>query len=377
VLVVDALDECNSEDDIRMILQLFTEARTLKTVRLRVLLTSRPEIPIRHGISQIPQAEHKDFVLHNVSLAIINHDISLFLEYNLRITGQEYGLDASWPTEQIIRSLVQNASGLFIWAATACRFIRDGRELAERRLSLILRCGTSTTAPERYLNEIYVTVLKNSIGHDYDEFEREDILARFRKVLGSLVILFSPLSASSISRLLHVTKRRVNQTLNHLHAIVDIPEDQTCPLRLHHPSFRDFLLDKKRCGDSNFQVEEHQAHRTLADNCIRLMSSSLKQDLCGQDAPGTRVANVESSRIEQCLPAEVQYACLYWIQHLQKSGAQLCDNDEVHQFLQIHLLHWLEALSWMQKISEGVLAIASLESIALVSIIAAYHDIYH
>jgi hypothetical protein len=174
-----------------------------------------------------------------------------------------------------------------------------------------------------------------------------------------MVILFSPLSASSISRLLHVTKQRVNQTLNNLHAILDIPEDQTFPLRLHHPSFRDFLLDKKRCGDSDFQVDEKQAHRTLADNCIRLMSNSLKQDICGQDAPGTLVTNVESSRIEQCLPPEVKYACLYWT---QKSSAQLHDNDQVHQFLQVHLLHWLEALGWMGKTSEGILAIFSLEA---------------
>jgi hypothetical protein len=45
--------------------------------------------------------------------------------------------------------------------------------------------------------------------------------------------------------------------------------------------------------------------RTLADDCIRLMSNSLKQDICGQEAPGTLVAGVERSRIEQCLPPEV------------------------------------------------------------------------
>ena len=49
VLVIDALDECDRDEHIRMILLLLTEARTLKTIRLRVLLTSRPEIPIRHG----------------------------------------------------------------------------------------------------------------------------------------------------------------------------------------------------------------------------------------------------------------------------------------------------------------------------------------
>jgi hypothetical protein len=197
----------------------------------------------------------------------------------------------------------------------------------------------------------------------------------FRKVLGSIVILSSPLSASSISRLLYITTQQVVQTLNDLHAILDIPEDQTCPLRLHHPSFRDFLLNKQRCYDQSFWVDERQAHRTLADNCIRLMSNSLQQDVCGQQAPGTLVANVERSRIEQCLPPEVRYACLYWIEHLQKSDAQLHDNDQVHQFLQEHFLHWLEALGWMQKFSEAIRAISSLESIALVSQHYTFHKI--
>jgi hypothetical protein len=80
VLVIDALDECDKDEHIRMILLLLAEARTLKTARLRVLLTSRPEIPIRHGFYQIPDAQHQDFVLHSVLPTIINRDISIFLE---------------------------------------------------------------------------------------------------------------------------------------------------------------------------------------------------------------------------------------------------------------------------------------------------------
>jgi hypothetical protein len=49
------------------------------------------------------------------------------------------------------------------------------------------------------------------------------------------------------------------------------------------------------------------------------MSNSLKLDICRQEAPGTLIANVASSQIEECLPLEVQYACLYWIHYLQKS----------------------------------------------------------
>jgi hypothetical protein len=283
------------------------------------------------------------------------------------LIGQEQNLGASWPGEQALRRLVHYAGGLFIWVATACRFIRDGREYAERRLSLILQSSASATAPYRHLNEIYITVLKNSIGSSYDEFERDDIIARLRKVLGSIVVLSSPLSASSISMLLRVTKRLVDRTLYHLHAILDIPEDQTRPLRLHHPSFRDFLLNKDRCGDSSFWVDEKQAHQTLAESCIRLMSASLKQDICGPLAPGVLVTNVESSQVNKCLPLEVQYACLYWVQHLQRSSAKLC--DQVYQFLQNHLLHWFEALSWIGKTSEGILAILSLEALISVSLL--------
>jgi archaellum biogenesis ATPase FlaH len=92
ILIVDALDECEDNKDVRTILQLLAEARSLKTVRLQVFLTSRPEVPIRHGIRRIPQADHQDFILQNIPPAIVNHDIFLFLEYNLRIIGQESSL---------------------------------------------------------------------------------------------------------------------------------------------------------------------------------------------------------------------------------------------------------------------------------------------
>ncbi|KAH8659280.1 vegetative incompatibility protein HET-E-1 [Tricladium varicosporioides] len=364
LLIVDALDECDKEEHIRTILQLLAEARVLETIRLRVFLTSRPEIPIRHGFYQIPDAEHQDFILHNISQSIVNHDISIFLQHNLNFIASERSLGAGWPGEQIIKRLVHNASGLFIWAATACRFIYEGKRFATKRLDIILESSNSTiSAPEKHLNKIYLTVLRQSISPDYTDEEKEALCYMIKSLLGSVVTLFSPLSTQSLAKLVNTSQEEVDQTLDDLHAILDIPKSQTCPLRLHHPSFRDFLLNKERCGDSNFQVDEKQAHQALAKNCIRLMLNSIKQNICGQEAPGIFVVNVESTRIEQCLPQEVRYACLYWVQHLQASSAQLQDGDYVHQFLRVHLLHWLEALSWIGKVSEGILAITSLDEL--------------
>src|ERR1700760_4627441 len=142
IVVIDALDECDNDEDIRTIVKLLAEAQRLQTVRLRVLLTSRPEIPIRHGFYQIPDTEHQDVVLHHISPSIVDHDIRIFLKYNLELIGQKKpSLGAYWPGEEVVKQLVQIASGLFIWAATACRFIQEVEKvfLIRKRLAAVLQ----------------------------------------------------------------------------------------------------------------------------------------------------------------------------------------------------------------------------------------------
>jgi len=309
--------------------------------------------------------EHQDFVLHSISPAIVDHDIALFLEYYLGLIRRELWLHEGWPGKEIVMQMVHNASGLFIWAATACRYIREGKRYAAKRLDTILQSGASTTiGPEKHLDEIYTTVLQQSISPEYTNEEKGELYQMLRKVLGSVVILFSPLPIHSLSRMLYVTKEDINLALVDLHSVLVIPNDQTCPIRLHHPSFRDFLLSKDRCGD--FWVDEKDAHQILTASCIQLMSQTIKKDVCELHAPGSQTSQVESSWIKKCLPPEVQYACLYWVQHLQRSGSQVHDGEEVHRFLQAHLLHWLEALGWMGKTTEGIEAILSLEGYVLV-----------
>ncbi|KAF2395522.1 purine and uridine phosphorylase [Trichodelitschia bisporula] len=349
LLIVDALDECTDESDVRIILQLFAELRGSHQTRLR--------------IQHIPEVEHYDFELHGIQQSVVEHDIRVFLGHELRRISCKYFDRTNWPSEQIINRLVQNASGLFIWAATACRFISEGKQFAPDRLDSILDQGhTEGNTPEKQLNDIYSTVLEQSIPAGFSGKEKEKLRSMLKSQLGSIVTLFSPLSIQSLSNLMETRDDKVSQTLHDLHAIFDIPKEPNSALRLHHPSFRDFLLDKKRSGNAKFCVDEKQAHQSLSAHCMRLMSKSLKQDLLGIGRPGAPATEIENDRLERCLPAEVQYACLYWIQHAQKGGSQLRDDDQVHRFLKEHLLHWLEALGWMQKVSEGFHAIVSLES---------------
>jgi NACHT domain len=367
VLVIDALDECDGENDVQRILQLLAEARGLDTVRLRIFMTSRAETPIRHGFCRMPETQHQDLILHNISPSIVEHDIFVFLEHHLRVISQEYFLGIDWPAKQIIDSLVWKTGGLFVWAATACRFIRGGRQFAAKRLTQILQDDTAVASPEDKLNEIYKVILTNCIRDEYDDTERAEWCQKFKDVVGTIIILLSPLSTFSLSRLLRISSSDTISMLDDMHSILKIPRDQAQPIHLHHPSFRDFLLSERRCGHQHFLVEERKAHEMLTECCIQLMSTGLKRDICGLRQLGTLTKDVQRSQIEQYLPAELRYACLHWIQHLQKSSALLTDDDQVHCFLQKHLLHWLEALSLMGNTSEGVVLISSLNGMIIVS----------
>ena len=369
------------ENDVRLILQLLAEANNLGNTRLLIFLTSRPETPVRLGFRAMRGIVHHDLVLHDVPRAAMDHDIEIFIRDKFRKMREEFeDLPANWPRNDKIEHLIERADGLFIFAATVCRFIKgDGQCFPQDLLDLVIPDAGSGQLPkwERdvpsqaltwELDEMYTQVLQRSIDKIQGGQDRDRLLQTFKLVIGSLTILAEPLPAATLANLVQIRPEAVNLRIQHLHSVLNVPQNPDHPIRLLHPSFRDFLLDEQRCRDQSFRVDEKQAHRALADNCIRLMSNSLKQNVCGQEAPGTLVSDVKSSQIEQFLPREVRYACLYWIQHLQKSDAQLYDNDQVHQFLQVHLLHWLEALGWMGKTSEGILAILLLEAQIAVSV---------
>jgi hypothetical protein len=92
----------------------------------------------------------------------------------------------------VLRQLVLDACGLFIWAATACRFIKDSEEFAEDRLDEILKGTGLEGTPEQHLDQIYLTVLQNSIPTTFRPPEKVRLRTMQRKILRSIVILFFP-----------------------------------------------------------------------------------------------------------------------------------------------------------------------------------------
>lgn len=390
IIVIDALDECEGDNDIRRIIQLLAEAGNLRTTRLRVFVTSRPETPIRLGFRDIRGILHRDLVLDYISRTTVDHDISVFFRKCFGEIRDDYeDLPADWPGDEMLAFLVQRADGLFIYAATVCRFIKgDEQWPPQDLLELVISSCSPTGLPGRghstpsnpptfELDKMYLQILMHPFRKVLDERDRLKLSQIFKQVVGSMVILSEPLSPAALAGLLGLRKELINQRLRHLHSIIHVPESSGLLIRLLHPSFRDFLIDEQRCCVKDFWVDEKTAHEALAQNCLKLMDTGLKRDICNLHAPGALTSEADRNRLKECLPPEVQYACLYWVHHLQKGGAQLHDNDQVHSFLQRHFLHWLEALSLMQSLSAGVVMIRTLGNLLAVSFSYYIAVLYH
>ncbi|KAL9012801.1 MAG: hypothetical protein Q9173_002458 [Seirophora scorigena] len=365
-IVVDALDECGSDDDIRLLLQLFVEVKDLTTINLGVFVTSRPDIVIRLGFGKIPEIIHKKRDLRDIPRHLVEHDILVLLKREFGRIRLERNLP-EWPSEHDLQSLAQRSDCLFIYAVTVCRYIDNVDWNPKERLSEILDTGHTGGGVTAELDAMYMQVLRSSLSDSRGEEEISRLCHRFKQVVGSIVTLFDELSVSALAELLSLTDESVNAALNRLHSVLNIPDDKESPIRLIHPSFHDFLLDRRRCQNGRFCADEPLMHGELFGKCMKAMTTTLKRNSCHLSTPGSPPQDVDKKSLDTQLPRHVQYACNYWLDHLagaRDSRAQLGlrDGGEVHVFFETSFLHWLEAMSLMGKISHAVLMVTKLAS---------------
>lgn len=364
VVVIDALDECEREADTRAILELLARTKDIRLVPLRIVVTSRPELHIRLGFKEMANGTYQDLVLHEVPRSTIKHDIRLFLEYELGLIRKERRLGSDWPAQQQILALVELAVPLFIYAATVCRYISSKGSSPKAFLNKVLQYQRATFSQ---LDRTYLPVLDQLLS-EQEEDEQETWLEAFREVVGSVVVLESPLSAVSLARLLQVPQEEIQCRLDSLHSVLSVSDNKDAPVRSLHLSFREFLVDPKKQGRSLFWVDEKSTHQKLAFRCLALMSGSsgLRRDICRLSGSGVLRGEIDEQTVAGGLPPDLQYACRYWVAHLKQSRQGIVDGDTTHLFLQKHFLYWLEAMSLIRESSRCVDLLDNLQALASV-----------
>ena len=358
VIVVDALDECDNDNDMKGIIAALARAQDVVSVKLRIIVTSRPETPIRLGFKKMPEILHLDLLLHDQPREVVDADICLFLYSEFEETKEIHGLPDDWPSVDVVNQLVHLSAGLFIFAATVCRFIHEYEQSAEDSLKLFLPGNDRDLATAcddldevtgettLFLDSMYSQILERSGPSTTYKVAQP---SPFRETLGAIVALSEPLPIGALARLLCLQESDIHQRLSRLHSVIRVPMASDSSIRLFHASFRDYLFDRRRCGNPAFLVHKEEAHRRLLQQCIHAMESALHRDMCDLQHPGVLVSEVTQSSIDVNIPLHVQYACRHWLDHSDSGRVSLADNGDVHQFLRRYSLYWLEVRALSAK----------------------------
>ncbi|KAJ5716596.1 hypothetical protein N7493_008507 [Penicillium malachiteum] len=250
-------------------------------------LDDRPEPNVIKGFRPI---DNDEIILHQIERSTIEHDIAIFLRERLGRIRDDYGLPKSWPEEQNFTTLVNMAVPLFIYAATIYRFLKcKGGELPNDRLQAILS-SHSTNGMDIIDNEyskltgIYLPVLKHIISQKGPK-ELRSWMNDFRRILGAIALLFSPLSSVSLAGLIRLDQMKVQGRLSTLQSVVSVPKDSDANVQLLHLSFREFLVD--RVASAEFWINERAGHTQLVEDCLDSLQSLAKPHQLGallQDA---------------------------------------------------------------------------------------------
>ncbi|PYI12640.1 purine and uridine phosphorylase [Aspergillus sclerotiicarbonarius CBS 121057] len=333
-IVIDALDECESDNDVRLILHLLSQIPDLSVVRLRIFLTSRPELPVRLGFKNIAANKYHCLALQVMSRPTIEHDISLFMSSRITAIRNDRALPHDWPGDTDIQSFVTLSTPSFTFAATVCSILDDPQWDPQNSLTEILQ--HRSLYPN--LDEIYLPIL-HQILHDHTPPQQDRLIQEFQATIGPIILLETPLSITSLSNLLNHPERLITLRLNPLHSLIHIPTNNSTPIEPLHPSLQHFLLSPDTRKKTPLWIDENSTHSKLTTQCLNLMRRTFEQN---NNPPGvTSAPPVAKSNISP----EMHYACNYWVQHLLRSAEPVVILDEGIRFLKEYFVRWVEALT--------------------------------
>ncbi|CAE6473805.1 unnamed protein product [Rhizoctonia solani] len=345
VFVIDALDECDDNYSVRLLLDLLL--KFAEQLPLKFFVSSRPEHVIRDRM--MSQAGSSRFIvyLHDIEQSIVEEDIKKY------ITEALSPMEPS-PSLRQIELLAKRSRNLFIYAATVVRYIYpedvpvDSSERLESMLKAISNAKGISDNRYEDLDLLYTTVLsaifKSRLGDSEKDYTR--------RVLWTVVSAKEPIIHPTIALLARLTERQVSSALQSLRSVVHVPENSSLVSTLH-ASFPEYMLDKSRSKE--FCCNESKSNEMMVHRCFDVMKLELKFNICALEnsyLTDDQVSDLES-RVTNFISPTLSYACRHWGSHLLLAPAIDNTRDMLLDFLSTRLLFWMEAISLSRCIGIG------------------------
>ena len=161
LIILDGLDEITEQRAHSKILQIVLDILHRHCMPFIFLIASRPEQEITFAFSSQSFSQLTDPLRLNNEFHP-DDDIRLFLDESFSELKaghpRKKSIPSSWPSADVMKTLVYKASGQFIYAATVVRFVESIRHRPTERLDIILGLRpVHRDLPFSELDALYIT----------------------------------------------------------------------------------------------------------------------------------------------------------------------------------------------------------------------------
>jgi hypothetical protein len=337
-IVVDALDECVQGQD-KLLQFIFKETKELPHVKWIISSRNHVEQRTRLDESQSILSLELQENAESVSVAIGAY-------ISDRIADLQSLQDDNTLLEYVQQVLQEKAEGTFLWVALVIQELQDVDSWDVRQV---------VDNVPRGLDDLYTRMI--------DQIAKMAPRSReyCQLVLSATALAYRPLQllelgvVSGLSDKIAGNAKNIETIVKRSGSFLTV-RDKT--VYFVHQSARDFLIKK---GDlSIFPSGSAAAHHQMFTQSLHILERTLRRDMYSLGALGTPISQAQPPEPDPL--AVARYSCVYWVDHLKQSRSleDLQDNGAVDIFLRRRCLYWLEALSLLRIVTDGIMSIQKL-----------------
>ncbi|UKZ72225.1 uncharacterized protein TrAtP1_013166 [Trichoderma atroviride] len=344
VFIIDGLDECIT--DLPLLLDFIAGAPALSMTKW--IVSSRNWSNIEERLNTSSKKLLLSLELNEQS---VSHAVQVYIKHKVDQLAALKKLDEH-SRDDVEAYLSANANETFLWVALVCKELFKWG-VKKRHLRDMMK----TFPPE--LGPLYMRMMAQVC-----ESQDADICVQ---VLELISLTYRPISVVELASLVKIPDD--NDDLDEMRDVIAtcgsflvLKDDMVYFI---HQSAKDFLLNNT--SNQIFTRGVARKHHDIFSGSIQILSQGLRRDIYKLRHPGALPSVPNPDPL-----APLQYACVYWVDHLRDainssgktvSQASLQSEGAVHSFLKTYLLQWLEAFCLIGKLSEGIIAIKTLESL--------------
>ncbi|KAL6787103.1 quinon protein alcohol dehydrogenase-like superfamily [Trichoderma sp. SZMC 28012] len=349
-LLVDALDECVNEDMSRLLDFIVKMSNKFPYVKWVVSSRNWPQI-IDKLESLGPQAQ-LSLELNADSVASA---VQIYIKQKVSQLRESKGYKKD--REEAVRKYLQeNADGTFLWVALVCQNLQ--RVSAWNALSKL---------------KAYPPGLDSFYQQMVDGLAKSSEAEICKRILAVVTVARQPLTLQELIALAE-TPGELDEKIP---AICDLIAQCGSFLTIRdevvyfvHQSAKDFLVGTNT--EQKLFLEIAKANDYMVSRSIDLMSELLRRDMYNLSDLGIHIDDAQALDLNPL--TTIGYSCVFWIDHFVESitsKAKTTTTEDISQvlvddtkaFIERKYLFWLEALSLLRRIPEGIMAMRKLQEV--------------